>query len=196
MKQATIKLIFLLLCPLVLLPRPAMSHRLIIFPSFQHNAIHIETYFPGGDKARQAKVLVRDHNGKVVAKGITDDKGTFSFTPSAPGTYDIFVDAGLGHGAKTSITVGENESAIKGQKTEGQKKTRESGHSSTDMGDVSHACMTRDEMKGLLAPLVSEIELLRRSQERVRIRDVIGGIGYVLGIFGIIAIIRKDTRKG
>ncbi len=186
-----------------LLNTPSSAHRVIVFSSFNGQKIVVEGYLPGGTKVNGAKVEVRDESGKIVVQGKTDSNGVFSFVPKKSGEYFITLNAGLGHLAKTSIDI-KNASAHTSAQQISQKKGPESRSHLAVFTDKRKAVplkglkpeeQLRQIIRDSVSPLEQEIIALRKAQEKVRIRDIIGGIGYILGLFGIVALI-KSRRQG
>ncbi len=57
------------------------------------------------EKAGVDVFLGTDNNGQKVAYGVTDENGTFKFTPAAAGQYTIYVDLSRYKEAKETLTV-------------------------------------------------------------------------------------------
>lgn len=88
-------------------PQAALAHDLGVECSLRAGAVHIEAFFDDDTPARKARVEVFDSQEKCVAEGTTDAKGLWSFPQPGPGKYQVRVDAGAGHLAKTTITIPE-----------------------------------------------------------------------------------------
>src|SRR5262249_53792334 len=69
------------------------------------NRVDVEAYYSDNTPARDAAVMVHDHDGRFVAEGHTDEQGKYSFAAPRPGPYTIVVDAGAGHSKSTKIVV-------------------------------------------------------------------------------------------
>lgn len=65
----------------------------------------VEAFFEDDTPARDASVVVRNTEEKVVAEGKTDDSGRWNFPKPDPGSYRVFVNAGDGHRARMTLTV-------------------------------------------------------------------------------------------
>lgn len=88
-----------------LLPSAAEAHNIGIECKRKGDVIHVEAFYDDDTAGAKAKVEVLDASEKVVATGITDAKGFWTFPTPPPGKYEVRIDAGAGHRAKTSITV-------------------------------------------------------------------------------------------
>ncbi len=92
---------------LVLAISPAFvhAHALGVDCKLKDGKVHVEAFYDDDSAAHDAKVQVLDATEKVVAKGMTDKKGLWSFDAPEPGKYVVHVDAGAGHRAKKTIEI-------------------------------------------------------------------------------------------
>ena len=67
--------------------------------------VEVEVFYDDDTPAQKAKVQVVNAKDEVIANGVTDEKGTWSFAAPPPGIYEVRVDAGAGHRAKKTINV-------------------------------------------------------------------------------------------
>ncbi len=180
----------------LLLAGPVMAHGLRLFAAFDGSEATGSVYFVGGGVFPAAPVEVRDQQGELVARLIADEEGRFSFRPSAPGLYQLSVDSGDGHRAEFALQVpaagrdaepdetgGEIMPPVPPDATEGQA------------GAFSPAqlALLEQVVARQLAPLREEIAAY---ENKVRLHDILGGIGYILGVFGLLSLILARRRKG
>lgn len=91
---------------LVLHTDNASAHAIGVEVNRSSEAVAVEAYFDDDTPARSASVLVRDVATKsVIAEGRTDKDGRWSFPTPPPGRYEVMVDGGDGHLARTKITI-------------------------------------------------------------------------------------------
>jgi nickel transport protein len=186
---------------LIALASPALAHRVVVFGFAQGDTIHTESTFVGSGAVQKGEVRVQDKaSGKVLLTGATDEQGKFSFKipPEAvSGRLDllIIVGASLGHQgewllkadsylpktAKTAApapgapaTVAPSPSALV---TPGSKVP------AVDQQALEEAL--NKVMEQQLAP-IKEI-LADLSVRRRTLPEIIGGLGYIVGIFGVVA---------
>jgi len=154
------------------------AHRVNVFAYKEGNKIYTESYFSDGTPARNGKIDIYDENGKKILEGQTDKKGNFSFNaPESQGTYKVVLTASMGHRAETSIIIGEAPP----QKQINETVTKK------EMNNIK--AMIEESVEKSIYPLMKSIEQEKR---RIRITDILGGIGYIFGIFGIVLFfIRK-----
>jgi len=95
----------------------------------------------------------------------TDDKGAFVFTPPAEAEYLFICRTPDGHRAARSVAYG---------------------------GGVPAAAHSDDSIQQQLNALQEQLHAYER---RTRIRDVLGGIGYILGLAGVFALVKSRRRS-
>ncbi|RTR37583.1 carboxypeptidase regulatory-like domain-containing protein [Shewanella canadensis] len=180
-------LIFILSCCLV---NTAQAHRTKVFAWVDGTSVAGEVYFGGGDRAKGANVelLVGE---QLVASTNADEQGEFRFERPQPGDYQLKANAGQGHVATFVISADEfldlSGSAAGTIETQGAEHEDEVGFKNRE------TCAVLNE-----AALVKVIQPLRNQLDQyeanIRWHDILGGIGYILGLFGLWSLMR--TRRG
>lgn len=89
----------------LLAPAVATAHGVGVEAKLKGDTVRVEGYFDDDTPAADAKVVVADADGKVVAEGKADKKGAWSFPVPPAGKYTVTLDAGEGHLAKTTVTI-------------------------------------------------------------------------------------------
>jgi len=178
----------LLLCVVLLFTQDAFAHKVKIFATAEGNMVTGTVYFPGGGKAQNVIVSVLDAKDNHLGQTVTDDIGKFAYTIQHNCGHIFLVDTGDGHRARFII---EREEL------------------SGDMSELGNLC-TKDSCAAVLSeqPLTEEIiskivsrqvrplrEQLEQYEETIRMRDIIGGIGYIVGIMGLLALFLKKKDK-
>jgi len=163
---------------------PASAHRLKVFASQIGDSIEGEAYFVGSGPAAGVAVTLRDGADKVLQSGATGRDGRFVLPAAGHGDIVVVVDARDGHVARFRVAGVEPEPAR--ATASGGAPAVASDPSSVAVADIERAVARR------IAPLAAEIDALESS---LRLRDIIGGIGYIAGIFGLLAFV-KSRRKG
>jgi hypothetical protein len=87
------------------LPLVADAHNIGVECKLKGQRVHVAAFYDDDTPGSKAKVTVLDAADKVVAIGVTDANGEWSFTAPAAGQYEVRIDAGAGHRAKQTIVV-------------------------------------------------------------------------------------------
>lgn len=170
-------------------PLPALAHNVIasVFPS--GSDIEGEIGFSSGDMAARVKVKVFDDAGNQLGETMTDDDGFFVYTPTQPVTHVFKSDLGAGHVAKITMPAAEVAQLM------GQSAAQSSAGASVATGDPSPvpapvaAGMTEDTRAELAQMLRTELRPIRQELTALKtetsFQSVLGGIGYIFGLFGL-----------
>lgn len=176
----------LLLFGLVLVATPALAHRLQVFAGGEGDRIAGSVYFAGGNPASGARVRILDAAGQVLAELTPDGQGNFSYQVQSAQDHLVVADTGDGHRAQWRVQAAELSSTLPSgfQAAEPARTSPEAapGHQvavSPDLEVLVERAVARQ-----VRPLREE---LAQSQGHAAFRDLLGGIGYILGIAGLLA---------
>lgn len=171
--------------PLVLalcaMPLPALAHKVIagVFPSGE--AIEGEIGFSNGAMAGDAEVTVHGPDGAELGRVRTDTDGFFLYVPTSPVAHTFRSDLGAGHMADVTMPAQE-VAEILGQApvvTQAPPPAAASAEAAlTGRQRALLAEVVRDEMR----PLRREIAAYREKND---LQTILGGIGYIVGLFGL-----------
>lgn len=73
------------------------AHKAILWAEVKDNQVHVEAYFSGGNKVKNARIVVMDANKQQLLEGKTDDNGQFKFTPPNRDNMTIVLIVDEGH---------------------------------------------------------------------------------------------------
>jgi len=204
---------------ILLMYLPAQAHKVIVFAWVEGNTIFTEGKFSGGKKALHSQVLVFDREGQQLLEGKTDKKGAFSFRVPKLTDLRIVLNAGAGHRAEWMIPESEIREAITAsgtERAEGPSQPRSSGLSKEEIREAIAASETRraegpsqPRSSGLSKEEIRELiddSLDRKLRPIVRliaeshdtgpsVTEVLGGIGYILGLMGVALYVKTRQRK-
>ena len=119
-----------LLAVLVLASQPtsAFAHNVGVDCTLRGDKVEVETFYDDDTPAIKAKISVVNAKDEVVAAGVTDANGRWSFAAPIPGKYEVRADAGAGHRAKTTINIpGASAAPTAGTVNEGRKRAEITG---------------------------------------------------------------------
>lgn len=180
---------------IIFLSNSAYAHKVSTYAYREGDKVSGECYFVDGSPCRNSKVEVYDLRGQKITETITDEKGRYSFTTKEKGELRIVIPAGEGHRAEYKLE-GIAEKIEK-------KVAKETASAKTDNKSTQpQATVNRDEIKRIidevmdvkLQGLRAEIMDLRKQMDKVSLRDIIGGIGYIFGIWGVIMLIKRKKN--
>lgn len=165
------------------------AHKVNIFAYVEGGKIYTESYFNDGKKCMDSKIEVFDNQENKLFEGLTDEEGMLSLEISPEDIIDgdlkVVLTASMGHRAEYIIPANE----LRGVTELTQEKPEESASkvspeiSSFDVKEIQS--LIEDTLDEKLMPIIREI---KKSQEnRISPTEIIGGIGYIVGIFGMIA---------
>ncbi len=177
---------------IIMMDVSVFAHKVNVFAYVEGEKIYTESYFNDGKKCIDSKIEVFDNYGNKLLEGLTDEEGEFSFEVLLEdGDLKIVLTASMGHGAEYSILADELNSAARLIKEEHEKPVSliSPETSSVDLKEIQS--IMEDALDKKLKPIMREI---KKSQvDKISFTEIIGGIGYIIGIFGIVAyfLIRK-----
>lgn len=183
------------------MPDGAEAHRTNIFAWVEGDTVHTESKFSGGKDVQGAVIVVFDEEGNELLKGRTDDTGRFSFpVPATASGLRIVLEAGMGHRGEWRLS-----SAELGRT--GQPQTPLSGGSGsapveTVVPPLSQSTLSEERLRRIVDEALEEklqplFRFLAESrQDKTSFSDILGGIGYIVGLVGLAAYLRyRHTEK-
>jgi len=159
------------------------AHRVDVFPYIENGKIVVEGYFSDGTPARNSKVEIYNEKGEKITEGKTNEKGFCSFPiPENSQRLKIVLIASMGHRAEIFFS---SEEKFEDSSNEGEKEEVEKVKKMNEK-------LEKDELEKAVEKAIKPlIKMMEKERRKTRISDVIGGIGYILGIFGLIALLYK-----
>lgn len=161
-----------------LLAAPAQAHKLKVFASAEGGDIVGSAYFAGGDKAVGLPGRILGADGSLVATFATGPDGTFRQGVAARMDHTVAVESDDGHAAQFTIPAAEFPSSLPQGKV-----------AAAPAGDAA----------ALEAAIARQIRPLREQldayEERIRLHDLMGGIGTIFGLFGCWAWLRSRRAR-
>ena len=174
------RLVVLVFLLLFFLSAQSFAHKISAFVDVEDGNVSIVSYFSDGTPAKNAKVTVYDATGRVVLTGKTNREGEFDFNLKKPGSYRAVVLAELGHRATVDFTVGSTgvERGAEKQKPASREESIKQRRAPADEETI------RQVLREELRPIHRELLKLEERENSISYKDVIGGLGWIAGIFG------------
>ncbi len=181
--------LFLLLSSLLLLPMQAEAHRIHVFAWSSGDTVTVESSLPGNKPLLHGKIVVKDNSsGAILLRGNGDNKGIFSFTipPEAKEQKtDLLIVVSGSEGHQSEWLVPATEYLLDNTVPEAvQLKNPDS----TELRQ-----MMKEILEQELAPI--KRSLAESKQQKPGFRDIMGGIGYLLGLAGLVSWLRNRKPK-
>jgi hypothetical protein len=157
----------------------ALAHRVNVFAFVDGDAIQVECSFSKSQKVKNGKLVVTDgETGELLLEATTDEQGLYRFRPA-----EEFLQSG--HGLNIRLLAGEGHQ-------DDWKVTPE------DLRALSAPQATTDsaELEALIGKVLDEKlapikqALANRDDGGPGLRDIIGGIGWIIGLMGLAAYLK------
>ena len=192
---------------------PVSAHKVKVFAYVEGEKVIVEGYFGGKVKAQNCVVEVYDLDGNKIQTGKTDSNGIAEFAlkdlAGAKGDLKFILEAGDGHKAEYTLKatdLPQNETANLSVDSEAGKpfKTKQNEKLVVGKADlVSRDNLTKavqnavhKELEPLIKMIGNQQRLLLELQDKgPSLESVIGGIGWILGIVGIVAYGLSRRRR-
>jgi len=162
------------------------AHKVITFYYIEHGKVNTENYFSDGKKCKSCEITVYDNiTGKKLLQGKTNTDGEFSFVPPKMTGLKIVLNAGMGHRAEAIVPKTELE-GIFNKGAEEKKVKIEIGISEDELRKI-----IREEVSKELQPIYRLLKKIAMDLTKPTLSKVLAGIGYILGIMGLIIYFRN-----
>lgn len=175
----------------------AHAHGVNIFAQTIHDSVVCECYYNDGKPVRDQDIQVKTLDGTVITEGTTDTDGMFSFAPDIHEDLKIVLNAGMGHLAETTVKK-EDLPEIKEKRIvhAAQQPAPAVKHSK----DPEQDRYDEERLRGIVEQVVDEklrpvTELIHRQQRSYSLTTIIGGIGYIVGIFGLLMFWKSRKKR-
>jgi nickel transport protein len=175
----------------------ASAHGVHIAASVDGKTIHGRATFQGGTPMKNVSVTAHDAADQVLTQTKTDDDGQFSLEAAWRCDYHLEVETADGHGGDCIVKASLLPSNLPARENlpSAEDSAAKHGHShaAPDTGDENP--WTVEQIRNIQAKLNILQEKLDAQNQSLRVRDILGGIGYILGVFGLYAIAVNYFKK-
>jgi nickel transport protein len=182
----------------------AAAHRVNVFAWVEGDTVRVECKYPDGTRVHEGVIRVLDSAGKELLSGKTDTQGEFSFKVPKQDDLTIVLEAGMGHrgdwplskqdiapaGAAPPEPAAASQPAPKTEAPLPPTGKSAPGAASPPSEDIEQAIEKALDKK--LAPVLRMLAEMR--EQKVRLTDVLGGIGYIIGLVGVAAYFKRKPR--
>ncbi|MFA0440862.1 hypothetical protein AB4560_13145 [Vibrio sp. 10N.222.51.C12] len=169
----------------------AWAHNMRMSVYVEGSNLEGEIYYVGGGNAAASGATVElFDSGVIVGKTESDEDGLFVFASVTPGNYTVRGDAGQGHVATYDVNQneflgGESSSSISANGENEKTRQAQNGFGEIDQQQLQIA------LSKAIRPLREQID---RYEAKTRFHDILGGIGYVFGLFGLFVMLKQRRQ--
>ena len=175
-------------------PSMAWAHKVFIYAWYDGGTIYTESYFGAKKKVNGGLIRVYDLSGKMLLQGRTNEQGEFSFKSPQKTDLRIEVESGMGHRNECILRT-EEQSNAPGIEVEDFKADE------TETVKMHSVSPDTEQIKALLEEtLDSRLKSIKRELAAIRkekspgVTEIVGGIGYIIGLMGLIMYFRGRKK--
>ena len=197
------------LCILSMTVDTASAHRVNVFAWVDGDTIHVESKFSGGKKVKAGKIMVMDPQGVELLAGLTNDKGEYSFKVPKQSDLRITISTGQGHQGEWIVRATELQGLVSDEQSETGTRERLRPKKDSTVYKPSlppGTAVTGDSIQAENLEAIIESVLDRKLKPIIRMlaetqqkgpntKDILAGIGYIIGLVGIAAYFHNRKKK-
>jgi len=177
-------------------PGAALAHKVSIFAWVEGDTVYTLSKFSGGKLVKRGRVEVYDAGNHKLLDGLTNDQGEFSFKIPKKSALRVVLVAGAGHKNHWIIPIEEIGGIPAETATGGTDKKTAPGQPEeirfSENGDAALQVAIEKALDKKLKPIMKL--LAESTQKGPSLSEILGGIGYIIGLVGIAAYF-KSRRK-
>jgi nickel transport protein len=176
---------------------PTWGHGLSVFAWVEGERVLVESKFSGGKRPVNATVRVLAPDGRELLAGQTDDQGRWAFDLPQKTALKIVLEAGMGHQAEWTLRAEEVGAAT----VDTAPSAPPAQDSSVPLVTTGSASDTEARLAKVIAqalqPINARLAHLEKERQGPSLQDILGGLGYILGLVGIGAYMQaRRIRDG
>ncbi len=171
----------------------AYGHKIRVFAYTEGHFIKGETAYSGGRPAKNVSITVMDdRSGKTLLTTSSDHDGQFQLLMPenahfASSALTVIVNDGSGHRAQWKMTDEESLPAAPPPVHLAQQKD-------ATLPDEARIQQIIDEsLDRKLRPIIRQLK--KNNLRQVTVQDIIGGLGYIIGLAGVAAYLQARNIK-
>jgi len=171
----------------------AQAHQIRMSVYVEGNDLEGEIYYVGGGNPPGAGAQVElKLDDKVLATTVADKEGLFIFESVSPDSYSVRADGGQGHVAFYELDRSEFPDAEPQAEVATETESR---NTAAVNSELQCSPMTPQQLQKAISKAIRPLrEKIDRYEAKTRMHDVLGGIGYIFGLFGLFMFIRNRKK--
>ena len=151
-----------------------------VFATVEGKTIQGRAGFHDGTPARNADVKAFDPAGQEIGRTKTDEQGKFSLEARFRCDYRLLVDTNDGHGAEYTIAAKILPADLPQRDSSAGSVVQVQADAEGGQGQLSDSALLKD-IHGDVDALQDQLD---RYEHSIRYRDILGGIGFIVGLAG------------
>ncbi|MCX7916647.1 MAG: hypothetical protein N2589_00750 [bacterium] len=160
------------------------THKINVFTYQEGNKIFVEGYFPDGKPVKNSKIEIYNEKEERILEGKTDESGIFSFNIPESEKIKIILTSDEGHRTETFMEL-KKEKKLKSERVEEKLDKFKEIKEKEEKIEID-----KEEIKRIVEDTIEKkindfIREYKKEREKEKVQDIIGGIGYIIGILGI-----------
>ena len=171
--------------------RVSLAHKTSVFAHAHGKEIHGEVVADGDAAMGGAKITAYGPSGETLGETVADEQGQFTLKVTRRCDWKI-VATGDGHRASFTVPADELPLDLPAGSSDSDDHAHDDVHSHGDgqhSHDDEHSHEGVGEAVGTDEDLYRQVIALRRDieglREKLRWQDILGGVGYILGLMGV-----------
>ena len=182
---------------LPILQSQAYAHRVTVFAWVEDNTVFTQSKFGAGAKVNNGKIIVFDQTGKELLNGHTDSNGEFSFPIPVQSELKVVLDATMGHRAEWIIPLSEIREEESVQNIPDPTTTVKAQLATKPIETQSNTEQLEAVIEKVLERKLKPIShlLAELNQTGPSLHDIVAGLGYIAGLFGIAAWVHSRKKN-
>ena len=177
-------------------PPAALAHKVSLFAWVEGDTVYTLSKFSGGKKVNQGRLVVFDPDGHKLLEGVTDDQGEFAFKVPQKSDLRLELIAGSGHKGHWRVPLEEITGApgkgSPGDTSPSPAQAETVDHDSTVQAEHLEAAIEK-VLDKKLKPVMKM--LAEANQPGPSFTEILGGIGYIIGLVGIAAYFKSRQKQ-
>jgi nickel transport protein len=171
------------------------AHKVLVFAWVDGDTVHVESKFSGGRKTSNAAVVVYDLADKPLLQGTTDLQGRFSFKVPTTAGLKVTVGAGMGHRGEWILPA---EAFSQDSATVPPTAVEHAGKADSSL--ATNGCLSAEEVEAIVQRVLDRKlhpilhKLYEAPDQLPSAKDIFGGLGYIMGLVGLLAYWRSHKQ--
>ncbi|BHH85508.1 hypothetical protein [Desulforhopalus sp. 52FAK] len=191
------RIAFLIVLCSLFISIPCLAHKVRVFAWGEGDTIHTESKFSRGKPAQNATITVfNTSTGDEILQGKSNQQGLFQFPApdSSVEEINIVVNSGDGHKNNWLYQLGSPDKLTSDSpKIDNPPPTKTTGNSpAVTLTKEQFTQIINEALEKKLAPI--RRQLAEESDQKPDVKDILGGIGYILGLAGIAAYMKSKKQ--